>query len=329
MRHPFVLLSALVAMAVATALSASSTKAAAATAALGPLTLSYDADRWMIVEGDGTLAITCVAEDCGGAVIDGSAVASTGYCDERAVYDAAAKAFPWATRHAVNRYTIGPFAVYFGWSATGLSLDDGRAVFACISREGMRYEFVSRANAAPVPGLDGLTFQLLKGLSAPPAALRVLDLGGAALAYAADTWQVDRADPDGGRWQLSCLPPYCDGIAPIEIRAEPVGDDRRACGEGLPIDPDRQPEAGGRFNDAEIAASLAWNALPGTKPVVRYGVIESRCRAMSPPHHVACAIVEGRRYTAWTGLSAGCNRGRPHVQEQTFLHLVRSLTTLQ
>lgn len=297
-------------------------------ATLGLLTLSYDTDQWRVVGSGSAIEIICLMDACAGTAIDARAFASDEYCDKSVAREAAVKAFPWANRHAVNLYTIGNLAVYFGWSAVGLSLDDGRAVFACVNREGTRYEFVSRADAPPVAGLDGLVFQLLRGLAAPPAALHVLDLGGAALAYAADTWDVALADRAAGRWRLSCFPPSCDGIASVEIRAEPIGEDPKGCGGPL-LDPARDPSDGPLRSEADIAASLAGDLLPGTEPVVRFGLIDSHCRAMSPPNHVACLVHNGRRFTAWTGLSAGCNGGRPHVPEGTFLHLLRTLTAVE
>lgn len=301
---------------VVVALPAAAAAQTVKTAAIGNLSLAYDAAKWS-VEGDGgTITITCIAAACGGAVLTATATLSVERCDDRVPYERLKEAFP-GLRYAVNMQVIGDLAVYFGEAgAEPWSFDVGDAVFACLDREGTRYEFVTSDRQARRPGgYEGEVLALLRGLSSPPAEEHVLPIGGVELRYTGDRWTAPQPEPgwedNRGTLLLTCLPPFCRDAAPLYLTMVPAAEDR-VC---------------------SMLARETWNVERDTVTAggltITVTTMQSGCRAWSPDQYAACFVHDGMAYSVWTGLDGGCIRGRGYVTEDLFLDLVRTLAPSQ
>lgn len=284
-----------------------------AAAEIGRLSLAHDPAEWRIEGGDGRYTIACIAETCAGAVLSVTVAEATDRCDEMVLRDRLRAAFP-GLRHAVNMQAINGLAVYFGEAgAAARSLDEGDAVFACLDREGLRYEFVSIDGRDPRShAYEGTVLELLRGLSAAPAAEHVLSLGGLSVRYTADRWQGPnpdlREEDDRGVRVLTCLPPFCNGTASLYFTRSPESED--VCASVLDA----------RHSDVERSALTSAGRLD-----VAIATIHSGCRAWSPPQYVACVVHDGSTYALWTGLDSGCYRGRGFIGDDMFLEIVRTL----
>lgn len=278
-----------------------------AEAEIGALTLTYNADRWS-VEGD---IIRCIAEDCLGAVLDVAMVEDGQRCTREFAAEEAALRFPDAERHAANLYALDNLAVVIAQSGRPFDPDIGRAVYACVSRGDIRYEFTVRIGDDPIPPRqDGAIYLLLQGLSAPPRGALVLDLGGLAIPYDGDAFRVE-AGPAEGQWSLICQAPYCREEAAISVTASPAGEAECFADE---------VEDSYLFADAMFTEIATGDGAPAFS----LRTVPSMCRAMSPPMLDACAVHEGIRYRISSGVLPGCFFD-PYVSSGLFLEIVRSI----
>ncbi len=289
------------ALLVTTAFAASPAMAAEQSAAIGALTLNYDDAIWSVGED----TIRCIADECLGAIVDVTMTEGLEFCIRDTGYAEAALAFPGADRHAVNARPVNGLSLVFGRSR--ISEDpEGWAVYACTTRDDVRYEFISRVDQTPPPYQDGAIFELLLGLVPPPPTMIEMRLGDLTANVPSDRWRLS-IDEDGTA-TLACLPPYCDGPATAFLTVTPVD----------PDDPDPCFGPDFIYDDSYTVTTLI---EPAEGPTFTVVTLHSMCRAWTPPALHACAVYEGQRYFLGTGALTGCNFG-PAVAPDLFTELV-------
>ncbi|MCC6736064.1 MAG: hypothetical protein IT534_08035 [Bauldia sp.] len=281
-----------------------------AVADLGQLRLAYAPGAWLVEDTAAGMALTCLAEDCAGLVVDVRVVAGAPFCDTGVAHAAAAAAFPGATRVGANMHVVGELAVFLASASRGYDVENRSVAFACVNREGVRTEFVTRAAPGePYPAFGaGTVFELLAGLSAPPAAIGEFVLGDLVIPYPADRWTEPEYAPEVPT--LACLPPTCDWGAELAMEAQPI--------------------APGAVCEAYAGGASGREPPPVTRIVNPAGIafevsrIDSMCRAWSPSQYVACGIHGNIRYILATDGGAGCYFG-PVVSEAALLDLLNAI----
>lgn len=284
--------------------------AAEATAEIGALTLSYDDGEWA-VEDD---TIRCISDSCHGAIVDVSVVEESEFCTRDFGYAETPRSFRGAERIAVNAHAIGNLSLVFGQAGPPFSDEVGRAVYACVSRDGLRHEFRSRTGDAPVPAFqDGAVYQLLSdGLWAAPRGERALRLAGAEFVYDGDVFEVVSAaeSVDGSRALLTCLPPFCAEPAQLFVSAQ--ASDGEGCFGGIIEDQFGYVDRDVTEVEGRNGATILLQNIP------------SMCRAMSPPALTACVERDGTRYVVGTLVDPGCYFG-PYVPEERFIAFIQGI----
>lgn len=287
------------ALAVVAASLATPSAAAEQTASIGALTLNFDDAEWSV---DGN-TIRCISDNCLGAVVDVTITDGLEFCTRDVGYAEAARAFPQADRHAVNVHNVNGLSLVFGQSRISEN-PEGWAVYACATRDGVRYEFTSRIDEPPTRLQHGAIFEMLLGLVAPTPTTTELRVGAFVTALPSDRWRIADHISEDGRATLTCLPPYCDAPVSVFLTVTPVDPD-----QPNPCVPD--PDTG--------IINMTPTAEGG--PAFTLQTLHSMCRAWTPPVLQACAVYEGQRYFLGTGALTGCNFG-PAVAPDLFADLV-------
>lgn len=286
---------------------------------IGGLFFEHDPAVWTAEAADDTAIISCIVKDCGFATVEVFFAPSAERCDEMAALDAAEVAFPDRTSRGVNMHDLNGLAVYVARSGIPTPVydpDAGDAVYACLDRDGVRYEFLTRIGERPiVRGDEWHVFSVLAALSAPPAPITTISLGGLQLAYPADRWTPSAAMTANGPATLFCLPPLCEGYVPLTIEVAKAADPGASC---LPADV--VPPIEREFFDPDVTTI----ATADGQLTLEFVTVHSSCRAWTPPQYGACVIHDGMRYSFWTGWDTGCHFG-PEIGEGAFLDLVQSL----
>lgn len=262
-------------------------EAGAAQARIGALTLSYDAARWRVGEAGGALTIACVDQVCPGIVYEMTATPEPGrFCGKRESLNAARSLFAFE-RYATNIHVLGELAFVMTSAADDVFLDTPTAIFGCITRDDIVYRIVSLLGDRPAPSYSGgHALELLRGLSAPPARQKEIELGALTVAYPGDRWM-------GGAGVLECLPPTCwDTGAYIVLGAQEETADCVA--ETTPRD---------GWGDEPWQVIVA-----GTRATITFHATAfwTGCRNATPPIYLACAVHEGVTYRIGSAPGGGC-----------------------
>lgn len=274
---------------------------------IGELTLSYDPSRWQVQEEGGALAAACVAEACAGIVFDMTASPEPGrHCDRREAYETAKAMFAFE-RYATNIHVLGDLALVMTSAANEVSLDAPSAVFGCITRDDVVYRIASRLGDRPVPARSGgYALELLRGLSAPPARQREVEIGALAISYPADRWEVAQLGEGGAL--LHCMPPTCRDFG-ARLVAGAVAETADCVAE---------------TTDADKWATEPWQvAAGGNRATLTFHATAfwSGCRHWTPPVYLACAVHEGVTYRIGSFDGAGCSAA-PEVPLAAFNDLL-------
>ncbi|MGF1624379.1 MAG: hypothetical protein ACFCVH_05810, partial [Alphaproteobacteria bacterium] len=255
--------------------SANADAPAMAEAEIGGLTLAYDASSWRVEGGDDSYAIACIAESCDGVVLDVSVASDpAGFCSKLDAIGAAEAQFAFAGGTAANIHPVGDLAVVLATRRNGSPFDSPQGAFACLTREGQVYRFQSRlGDAEPSRYTGGIVLELLRGLTAPPAAIADLQVGDLRLSYRTDVWGALSVEAGSATAVLHCLPPTCFDLGPTVA----VSAGEHACDEALGVDLAYWGD--GRDWPLEVDAGE-----PGAELTFQVDALWMGCRNATPPY---------------------------------------------
>lgn len=283
--------------------------------AIGGLTLAYDPSSWTVEGGEGRYVITCIAEACAGVVVDvGVAAEPAGYCSKQDASAAADSLYGLSGGTAVNIHPLGDLALVLATSRTGPGFDQPQAAFACLTRDGQVYRFQSPpTDQEPSPHTGGIILELLRGLTAPPAAIAELRVVEMSLGYRTDVWLPSAAGAASGAVELQCLPPTCHDLGPTVV----VAADADGC------DPAGLDELSYREDSSDWPLEVR-SGEHGAELIFLVDSWWMGCRNATPPQLHACAVRDGVAYRIET-TTTGCQVGPWGVPLEAFLELVEGV----
>lgn len=291
---------------------------APATATIGDITFNYSPEAWLIESGGEGLIVTCVQEDCRGAVVDISRRDRESGCTKEAMGAEAERLFPVEGRFYQNVIPVGRFALALAIRHDGPDLSSPEYAYGCLAWQGDEYRFAMRPETVGnQSSIGGALIYLVSRATAPEAPMTQLRVGEVTFSLSTEAWLISYRKPEsdeaGETAWITCRMPTCEepglkavlSVHPADTPcpSAPIGNEYYYGGGPKLGTIQKESPDGLDFITAEF-----WLG----------------CRNYVPPRFAACTVHNSRSYHLSTSGVSDCRSSRWDVPQDILVDLLKS-----